>query len=400
LWRTASILILPSLVACTGIGKLPQRPNVSVWPEFRTDYRVETLRASLREYSITFAAGVELAAASIERRTTDATVRRNALLWRLRAIPEMRQACFRPEAVAALLDAWTFARQMDHLFREGSGSNAFGALQPEALEVSGRLVAQMREIASSIAISPEARTAFEHRIIDPWVVEHPLRDITFVRESPVARFAEQSAARGDAFQSVGTIEEVVSNLSQQARIYLAELPRQVHGEIDLLRSDLLPPERLDSVQGDLHVGAAAAASIAATAETVPELIRQERQLVLDEVSRQRALVLTAIADERQQVVGAITSAFAVEREQLLREFDAQRQATLEWATAERRDAIAELRRELAGAIGAMREERATVATDIRHVVDMVLLRVALGIIAAVVLAPLVAHVYARVWPRR
>jgi hypothetical protein len=43
------ILILPSLVACTGIGKPPQRPNVSVWPEFRADYRVETLRASLRD---------------------------------------------------------------------------------------------------------------------------------------------------------------------------------------------------------------------------------------------------------------------------------------------------------------------------------------------------------------
>jgi hypothetical protein len=394
------ILILPSLVACTGIGKPPQRPNVSVWPEFRADYRVETLRASLREYSITFAAGVELTAASIERRATDAAVRRNALLWRLRAIPEMRQACFRPEAAAALVDAWTFVRQMDHFLREGSGSNAFGDLQPEALEVSGRLVAQMREIASSIAVSPEARAAFEHRIIDPWVAEYPLRDLTFVRESPMARFAEQSAARGDAFQSVGTIEEVVSNLSQQGRIYLAELPRQVQGELDLLRSEVLPPERLDSLQSDLHIGAAAAASIAATAGTVPELIRQERQLVLDEVSRQRALVLTAIAEERERIVGAITSAVALEREQLLREVDTQRQATLEWATAERRDAIAEIRRELAGATAALRDERATVVNDIGHIVDLVLLRVALGIIAAVVLAPVVAHIYARVWPRQ
>jgi hypothetical protein len=216
----------------------------------------------------------------------------------------------------------------------------------------------------------------------------------------MARFAEQSAAQGDAFQSVGTIEEVVSNLSQQARIYLAELPRQVQGELDLLRSEVLPPERLDSLQSDLHIGAAAAASIAATAGTVPELIRQERQLVLDEVSRQRALVLTAIAEERERIVGAITSAVALEREQLLREVDTQRQATLEWATAERRDAIAEIRRELAGATAALRDERATVVNDIGHIVDLVLLRVALGIIAAVVLAPVVAHIYARVWPRQ
>jgi hypothetical protein len=122
--------------------------------------------------------------------------------------------------------------------------------------------------------------------------------------------------------------------------------------------------------------------------------------VLDEVSRQRALVLTAIAEERERIVGAITSAVALEREQLLREVDTQRQATLEWATAERRDAIAEIRRELAGATAALRDERATVVNDIGHIVDLVLLRVALGIIAAVVLAPVVAHIYARVWPRQ
>jgi hypothetical protein len=193
---------------------------------------------------------------------------------------------------------------------------------------------------------------------------------------------------------------MISSLSQQARIYLADLPRQVRGEIDLLGSDVLPPERLSSMQGDLHLGAEAADSIAATAESIPELVRQERQVVLDEVSRQRALVLAAISVERERTVGAMTRAFTAEREQLLREFDTQRLATLEWATTERREAIAEMRGELAAAIGALRDERAVVVNDVRHIVDMVLLRLALGIIAAVVLAPLVAHAYARVWPRR
>ncbi len=49
---------------------------------------------------------------------------------------------------------------------------------------------------------------------------------------------------------------------------------------------------------------------------------------------------------------------------------------------------------------ALRGERAVVVDDVRHIVDVVLLRVALFLLAAVVLAPLVAHVYARVWPRR
>ena len=92
---------------------------------------------------------------------------------------------------------------------------------------------RMREIGASIAVSPEATTQFEHKFIDPWLAEHPLRDITFVRESPIERFAEQSRARGDTFQSIGTMEELTFALSQQARIYLADLPRQVRAEVDL-----------------------------------------------------------------------------------------------------------------------------------------------------------------------
>src|SRR6185436_3990196 len=140
-----------------------------------------SLRARMQEYSITFAAEVELSATAIERRAADSTVRRNAVLWRVRAIPEMRKACFRLEPIGALVDAWIFARQMDQLFSEGAGAAAFGSFQPEAVEVSRRLVDQMREIGGSIAVSPQTRAEFEHKFIDPWVAEHPLRDLTFVR---------------------------------------------------------------------------------------------------------------------------------------------------------------------------------------------------------------------------
>ena len=201
-------------------------------------------------------------------------------------------------------------------------------------------------------------------------------------------------------QSVGTVEDVVLSLSQQARIYLADLPRQVRGELDLMRSDILPAEAVASIQGDMHRSAAAADRIASTAEAISPLVLNERRIVLDEISRQRALVMDAISVERERAVGAIVRAFAEERSEMLRSFESQRLATLEWATAERREAIADVRRELAGSMEALRGERAVVAGDLRHIVDVVLLRVAIFLVAAVVLAPLVAHAYALVWPRR
>ena len=50
-------------------------------------------------------------------------------------------------------------------------------------------------------------------------------------------------------------------------------------------------------------------------------------------------------------------------------------------------------------MGALRAERAAFTDDVRRLIDVVLLRMALFVIAGVVLAPLVAHAYARVWPR-
>ena len=110
--------------------------------------------------------------------------------------------------------------------------------------------------------------------------------------------------------------------------------------------------------------------------------------------------MDAISVERERAVGAIVRAFAAERTEMLRSFELQRLATLEWATAERREAIAEVHRELAESIEALRGERAVVVNDVRHIVDVVLLRVAIFLVAGVLLAPLVAHAYARVWPRR
>jgi hypothetical protein len=398
--RAAICLALISLVACASLDKKATRPNLAPWPEIRPDFRVETLRMRMHEYSITFAADVEVVATAIERQTLDASVRRNALLWRVRAIPEMRKACFRLEPVGALVDAWIFGRQMEQLFGDGAGAGAFGTFQPEAVEVSRRLVQQMREIGGSIAVSSQAAIEFERKFIDPWITEHPLRDLTFVRESPMGRFADQSRAGGDVFESVGTIEELAVSLSQQARIYLADLPRQVRGEVDLLRLDLLSPESVASMQGDLHVSAAAADRIASSAEGLSALVPTERHIVLEELSRQRTLVMAAVSIERERAVGAIIRAFAAERTELLRSVELQRLATLEWATTERREAIADVRRELGGAMEAVRGERAVVVDDLHRIVDGVLLRVALFLVAAVMLAPLVAHAYVRVWPRR
>ena len=128
-----------------------------------------------------------------------------------------------------------------------------------------------------------------------------------------------------------------------AGAFLAELPRQVRGGVDLMRFDMLSPESVASMQGDLHVSATAADRLASTAEGISALVPDERRIVLDELSRQRNVVMDAVSVERERAVNAMIRAFAAERGELLRSVELQRLATLEWATAERRAAIADVR---------------------------------------------------------
>ena len=388
------------LSSCASMQSAPPKPILSPWPDMRTDFRLEVLRGRLQEYAITFGAEIDLAAASIERRTNDVNIQRNALTWRLRSVPEMRKACFRPEPLPALIDAWTLARQMEALFTTGAAANAFGPFQQDVIDVSRRLVGGVREIGVDIAVSPEARDRLERDLVDSWAEAHPLRDLTFSRESAVARFADQMRERGQVFQSVGTIEEMLTSLTHQMRIYLADMPRQVRGEIDLLRSDALPPSTAEVVLRDLDLAAGAADRAARTAELMPALVREERQAVLDDLSRQRALLMQELGNERELALAGLSRTLASEREVAIRAIDVLRQATLEWGTVERLEILAVVRQEFQAAVGALGQERIAAMDDARRLVNGVLLKVGLFVLLAVMLAPVVAHAYVRVWPRR
>ncbi len=87
-------LAIASISACAGLNAKPEPVDLRKWPEIRTDARAEVLKARVRDYAVTFAAEVDLAAMSIERRAVDPDVRRRALLWRLRADPGDAQGVF------------------------------------------------------------------------------------------------------------------------------------------------------------------------------------------------------------------------------------------------------------------------------------------------------------------
>jgi hypothetical protein len=90
---------------------------------------------------------------------------------------------------------------------------------------------------------------------------------------------------------------------------------------------------------------------------------------------------------------------ASERNVVIKSIDDERLATLEWGSLERREVVSVVRQEFQSAVAALHQERIATMDDTRTLVNYVLLKIVLLILAAVVLAPVVAHVYVRVWPR-
>ena len=403
LMRAAACLALSSVVACASLGKKSTQPNLSPWPEIRPDVRVEV------------AAGAHVRVLDHVRRGSRPRCHGDRATGCRRDSPAQRLArggCARYPRCERRAFGWS---RSAHSSTRGPwparwiSSSATARAQapsahsrPEAVEVSRRLVDQMRGDRRFDRRVSRGTDRVRARIVDPWLAEHPLRDITFVRDSPIARFADQIRARGDTLESVGTLEDLALSLSQQARIYLADLPRQVRGEVDVLRSDVLPPE-------DRRVDAGRPA---------PE----RRQQPIASPDRREDFATRARASARDhhrrnepaaspgdgRHFGRAGTARSRDRSARLPRNAANCCATSRpsvWPRSSGRPPSAARRSPTCAASWRARwrpcvRERAVVVDDTRRLVDPVLLRIAVFLVAGVVLAPLVAHAYVRVWPRR
>lgn len=419
-----------TLVGCAS-GTAPRSSTEQLG--FDSNYRYEVLWMHMREFSITFAAEVETCANRIRESSDDPLVHRRSLLWKARSIPEMRKACFRPDPLSALFDAWILSRQMQEFFAKGAGADAFGPFQPEVVAVCEGLVTQILEIRDALKTHDDAMAVTESDLIEPWIAAHPIADFSFNRQSTIAPFAELAPKSGGTFQTVSNINQQITVLTNQIRLALADMPKHVQWEADLIAQELAGPEEIDKLMADFSRITDSVDRAVGVAEQVPVLVHEECKVIFQELDRQLALIIEVLASEREAVLDAISKermevllAVDLERETVLNRIteerakvienvDAQRLATLAWAEGERGIVLDTLGKEIDGAIGELRAERALILDEVRAItdntvrqadgeleelLDLALIRIVLLIALGIIAAPFVAHVYVRVWPTR
>ncbi len=335
---------------------------------------------------------VEEAADRGLRETTDPTVRRGAVVWKIEATTTLLSAMLRNDPVLALADAWGYAFQVENLLARPEVAARYGKNAPEASAAMALIRAEFRAFAASVQDDATGES-FEAKIRE-WAERNPIEGALYRRPSVDSESAGVLATSGGGgvFSALGGLEETTADVMTRMDLYTMYLPRLARWEAELAVDDLAQGIDPKGLIADLDRVTRAADRIATVAEGVPELVAHERTAALDAVRAERLAATRDLQGERRAVVDAVHQ----ERIATLQEVEAIAQRLLDRSSGPLDSAV---RKDLEGLVRAVEAMRTRLMDDIgvtlKRVVDHAFLRAIQLLLIAAALGVVGLVVYAR-----
>jgi hypothetical protein len=293
------------------------------------DLTATQLRELLLQYAAEYTRAVEHAADSMTVETTDPTIRRRFLLWKLVSARGVREAALVSEPLLGLIDVWLFAIQA-RMYLEAPPPY-LPVLSQEQLDAARAVVyrqeARARELAISVTTLDRV-TRFEPRLLE-FAAAHPIDPLTMERTSIIAADSAMlrdvggglGATMAATYWSMREIDDRLSALD-------ATLGKELRWNINLLAYDLAELPVVDTaLTGILR----SLERITALTDTLPTLVSAERAAVLDALHAELAALTGAIDDMRRETLDAVSA----ERMAVLQAVTQERLALLEAVSRER-----------------------------------------------------------------
>ena len=292
--KTMLATLLAMAMALLFVGcqsRAPERGvlHQQIHPESDVSANAEQARLRIRVLVEPFCGRVASTADQIRAKTTNQTIRREALLWKIQAVPIMRETLFHANPYIALGDTWVFLTQMDSYFQSGPGRQALGDSAPIAAAACASLEKQLTEVAASFTHSGNVTDV--RTFIQKWAADHPIKLSIAGRESVVSYFTRRNLQQTfSAEEAAADVDVTMNDLSRRFDIYSGQLLDQSRWQAELFATDLAREYHLDKT--------------AAVLDTAPQFIDSERgavqQAVHEEVSRTIQFAqqgMTAMFDE-------------------------------------------------------------------------------------------------------
>ncbi len=319
-WALALICGLFWLTA--GCRSVAPRQGASGHIHPRADIVVNSEQARLRVRALVepYCGAIVASADRIGEGTTNRVIHREALLWKMEAVPAMRAALFQSNPFLAFTDAWVLLWQMIDHFEKGQGSQALGEFAPLAVATCQRLEEELRAVGEGFTGSGDLTPIRD--FVREWAAEHPIRHSITARESVLSHFtAFEVQERFSMPEVAGNVVVTLDDLSRRLDIYSAQALEQSRWQAELFAMDLavdyqfdqtlklatnavlsteLAVESLNRIVGPLEQTLAVAAA-------APRTLASERAAALEALSAEVSRGIEAGQQERLAVVKAVTA---------------------------------------------------------------------------------------------
>ena len=312
--------VLPLLVCGCRFAMPEHKMKASVHSQKDVSASYNQIRLRLRSMVGPACGEIEQTADHIIAGTTNSTIQRAALHWKIEGVPALRAALFQPDPYTAQFDSWVLCYQMADYFETGPGKVALGESSPLAVAACRRLEEQMNQVAASMTISGDVTKG--RAFAKKWAGEHPIQHSISDRETTLSRVLERDSSGSiSSGQAVAEITTTVDDLNRRLEIYSDQLFRQARWEAELFKAELL---------GDLQVGQAiplagravtsaehAMATVdrlapaieraVSVAESAPSLVTSEREAAIQAMQAELTRTITFVQEERIAALKQLTT---------------------------------------------------------------------------------------------
>lgn len=289
--RSVCLLAALALLGCgtrlPGVGSL-RLPGSGPVPLSEEELHDEVSSGAAR-----FVNGVSGAADSITAQTTDRSVRRSALVWKINAVPLAHRAALLDRPTEGLLALLELAASQRQYLVEGAGQEVFGDQQGLARQAAISLEEDLRALVHRILDREKAAQLIAH--VDQVAEQHPVRgEFTFeatlrglVQLAGTGRldwFLRAPMAPFRALEGVESGAEEIHAFNQTARQFaqvISSMPERTRWEAELLLYDI---EERDTVVAGLTAFESLAQSaerFSLAADGLPQAMGRELDALLE-----------------------------------------------------------------------------------------------------------------------
>lgn len=283
------------------------------------------LRETMNDFFYKFERTLTESADSIMLISSDPSIDREALIWKMNAIPVANTAIYNSDPFLGFIDIAVFTYQMKMYFESGAGKDLFGDQKVIAIHALDILWEDLEKIGTNLA--PDNDISEGVKSVIEFAEQHPITSSYFVRQSTIPLMTKIQEAEKITFKGLAVdMSQSLDEMRSQISSYMEVLPKQVRWETEYIINNTLNhsdlTKRVDSLFRLLERSVL-------VLESSSELVDNQRQAAFKDISKERLAITDLIRQERQIILDEIKSERAIIMDELTKQLNLQREATFQ-----------------------------------------------------------------------